>query len=294
MEDEENSSLGAKLLPVILGAALQFGVNAYQNWQNRRNWREQNEYNAPASQMQRYYQAGLSPNLIYGSGSAASAGNAGSIAPYQSQNVSAMDAANFLTALLNIRSIRKGLLKTDSEIASVDAATEGQRLANQRSALENHYLEANLSQRNALQALQMRYLTGQIGLQDYQKGVLSAQAERLTQDALNLRYNRETYLPSILGIRRQEIWNTIRRTDEEFKNWSVERENWRKQGTVLDKDILWYPWIHGSAIGRNVLGGLGSIIGSFGIGKAAKAARAGFSGGGMSGSRSQLGTEWYP
>ena len=35
-------------------------------------WNMQNEYNLPTNQMQRYQDAGLNPNLIYGEGSASS------------------------------------------------------------------------------------------------------------------------------------------------------------------------------------------------------------------------------
>lgn len=38
---------------------------------NERQWHMQNEYNSPSSQMKRYQEAGLNPNLIYGSGGAA-------------------------------------------------------------------------------------------------------------------------------------------------------------------------------------------------------------------------------
>lgn len=37
-----------------------------QLWDNRQNWRLQNEYNSPQQQMQRFKEAGLNPNLIYG------------------------------------------------------------------------------------------------------------------------------------------------------------------------------------------------------------------------------------
>jgi hypothetical protein len=47
---------------------------------NIRFWQMQNEYNTPANQMKRLQEAGLNPNLIYGSGSA-NTGVAGSIAP---------------------------------------------------------------------------------------------------------------------------------------------------------------------------------------------------------------------
>ena len=44
-------------------------------------WNMQNEYNTPKNQMQRYQDAGLNPNLIYGSGSASS-GNASGYPSY--------------------------------------------------------------------------------------------------------------------------------------------------------------------------------------------------------------------
>ncbi len=38
----------------------------YQNNLNIQNWKMQNEYNLPKNQMQRYLDAGLNPNLVYG------------------------------------------------------------------------------------------------------------------------------------------------------------------------------------------------------------------------------------
>jgi len=48
--------------------------------QNVKFWKMQNEYNTPANQMKRLKDAGLNPNLIYGSGSA-NTGIAGGVAP---------------------------------------------------------------------------------------------------------------------------------------------------------------------------------------------------------------------
>ena len=49
--------------------------------QNVAFWKMQNEYNLPKNQMQRLKDAGLNPNLIYGSSPAGASGSAGSIAP---------------------------------------------------------------------------------------------------------------------------------------------------------------------------------------------------------------------
>jgi len=48
-----------------------------QEW-NLQQWHRQNAYNSPQAQMQRFKDAGLNPNLIYGRGNS---GNAGAVAP---------------------------------------------------------------------------------------------------------------------------------------------------------------------------------------------------------------------
>lgn len=55
--------------------AAQMELAKYQADRNLELWNLNNEYNSPVKQMERYREAGLNPNLIYGSGSA-SAGNA--------------------------------------------------------------------------------------------------------------------------------------------------------------------------------------------------------------------------
>lgn len=52
--------------------------------QNKQMWNLQNKYNSPASQMARFSEAGLNPNLIYSQGSAGNASQAPTIQPAQS------------------------------------------------------------------------------------------------------------------------------------------------------------------------------------------------------------------
>ncbi len=76
----------------IVGAAASLGASAISSGggkksQQRANdhnvnfWNLQNDYNHPSAQMQRLQESGLKPNLIYGTPSAASVGNAEKIAP---------------------------------------------------------------------------------------------------------------------------------------------------------------------------------------------------------------------
>lgn len=65
----------------------------YQNDLALQNWERQNEYNSPQSQMQRYRDAGLNPNLIYSQGSSGNSDAIGtpSVAPYQESDTQSND-----------------------------------------------------------------------------------------------------------------------------------------------------------------------------------------------------------
>tara|TARA_B100000073_G_scaffold247425_1_gene207788 strand:+ start:222 stop:935 length:714 start_codon:yes stop_codon:yes gene_type:complete len=69
----------------LLGSALtNIGAKRREDAARKHNiklWEMQNQYNLPANQMQRLKDAGLNPNLIYGSSPAGASGAAGSISP---------------------------------------------------------------------------------------------------------------------------------------------------------------------------------------------------------------------
>lgn len=82
--------------PFIIGAGIStignVGANMIQNTGSKRSqrrankynvaqWRRQNAYNDPSSQMQRLRNAGLNPNLIYGTSPTSATGNASPITP---------------------------------------------------------------------------------------------------------------------------------------------------------------------------------------------------------------------
>lgn len=87
-----------------LGASLigNSGAKRRQNLANQQNiefWNMQNKYNTPKAQMGRLKDAGLNPNLIYGSGSA-NTGVAGSIAPSKAAPYSIQNPIPLQSALL--------------------------------------------------------------------------------------------------------------------------------------------------------------------------------------------------
>lgn len=134
----------------------------YQYDLNMQGWREMNEYNTPKNQMARYQEAGLNPNLIYGTGSA-SAGNAGSFPEYKAPNLSRFQAfdnigSQVLAGMMQIKQLsnldKQGQLleaQTDlahhnSDVAKANAMNTlamvpGTRAKSIMADIETHYYE---------------------------------------------------------------------------------------------------------------------------------------------------------
>lgn len=75
-------STGGNIISTILTNKANRSLAEYSYEQQKQMIREQNEYNSPKAQMERYQEAGLNPNLIYGDGSSMS-GNQQGIAKYE-------------------------------------------------------------------------------------------------------------------------------------------------------------------------------------------------------------------
>lgn len=116
----------------------------YQYKKNVQMWNMQNEYNSPSSQMQRLTEAGLNPNLIYGS--SANAGNADSMPSYGVPNqkqygadlgfISSMDSAlQMLTAEANIKNLEAQNANIKAQTNKTNIEAEGSKIANAISSL---------------------------------------------------------------------------------------------------------------------------------------------------------------
>lgn len=92
-----------------VGHAIDSGVRSiWTGFTGEKQWKQQAEYNTPANQMARYRQAGLNPNLIYGEGQAASAGNMSS-APgnYQGGIDAVMSLINMVKGVADVKNQTK-------------------------------------------------------------------------------------------------------------------------------------------------------------------------------------------
>jgi len=128
---------GANILGGLFGMGSQNSANKanlelakYQNEWNEKMWHMQNEYNLPKNQMARYLDAGLNPNLIYGSGSA-SAGNSTSVPTAANMHVEPLPVPNLGEAVNQVVSNIRADRLADADIKQKDSVTEYNKSAAQ-------------------------------------------------------------------------------------------------------------------------------------------------------------------
>lgn len=136
------SGIGSSFSSSLAGLGLQLG----SSWLNMQNMEKlidkQNAYNTPAAQMQRFSDAGLNPNLIYGLGSNGNQPASGSVAP-----------VDFDTSQRENR-LAKMQIETQMKIADADvmAKTAQAKLSSRQAdnmAIQNEYDSATLQDRIA-------------------------------------------------------------------------------------------------------------------------------------------------
>lgn len=92
-------------------AAYNYLMKQQEQAYNLELWHLNNQYNSPASQMQRYQDAGLNPNLIYGQSNTANAASAGQSAQFRPNNTS-------------LRGMQRGIEAVNQVMNTVKAARE--------------------------------------------------------------------------------------------------------------------------------------------------------------------------
>lgn len=109
-------------------------IAKYQNDFNYRMWQENNAYNTPAAQMQRYKDAGLNPALMYGQGSP---GNSSS--PVQSADIKPADVAS----AYRIAPIANQTAMTMAQIDALKAQTRQTGIVSELKTLELQVMKRN-------------------------------------------------------------------------------------------------------------------------------------------------------
>jgi len=114
------SSWGAALMNAGSNLGSTFYTTAWNKRESQRQrdwneamWHKSNEYNSPAAQMERFREAGLNPNMIYGQGNP---GNAGQVPSYE--------RASMQTPNIDLLGSYMGYKKMGVEISNMEADTQ--------------------------------------------------------------------------------------------------------------------------------------------------------------------------
>lgn len=128
----------------------------YQNQENLAQWARENEYNTPLAQMQRYQNAGLNPNLIYGQQNLSNnspmltSGQPGSpvdFAPFGQMGAGAAQSAFDQSLQQENIAHQNDLLQSQSDY--YQSLTEGQNTDNKKKALDLSFDEQTFGDRVA-------------------------------------------------------------------------------------------------------------------------------------------------
>lgn len=109
----------------ILGSLINYGLNkklaAQQNQYNIDMWKMQADYNSPQAQMQRFQEAGLNPNLIYGQGSNGNMSQAPQMVTPQSPDFSKhMSELGKAFNIENLKTVVANRKKAEAEAKNAD------------------------------------------------------------------------------------------------------------------------------------------------------------------------------
>lgn len=102
-------------------------------------WKENNQYNSPEAQMQRFQNAGLNPNLMYSKGQPGLSASMPTFQqPQQSYNYKARQIPTLGEAAdLRMKNAQTALL--DAQAKKIESETTGSSLDNQRKQIENTF-----------------------------------------------------------------------------------------------------------------------------------------------------------
>lgn len=239
------SMFGANKQDKINQQQQDFALQMYQRQQadNQAQWAMQNEYNSPQSQMQRLRDAGLNPNMVYGSGSAVQQAGPikGAEAPQWNPKSVAPDIGGAISGGLNSyydltqKQAQTDNLKAQNTILLQDALLKSAQTAG--TVLQNSTRELELDKANEL----FRYTI------DGAKAVVQKQIYDADKSYSDLRFTQNTQQSRIdvanlnPAAARAKIQQTITQSrntelDNEFKTLE---NNMRKNG-INSSDPIYF------------------------------------------------------
>lgn len=196
-------------------------------------WAMQNEYNSPASQMERLRQAGLNPNLVYGKG----ADNTGGA-------VRSSDTGSYKPEAPEIKFSAKDSLLASNNLKMMQAQTDNLKVQNTVLAQEKLLKEAQTQATLANAGLSNFDLTMKTDLKDTDMTYRKEQLRKLQADTeFTLDSNERAAAANASNLREaaQRILNYRlgrAKTQEEIIHIKQQVENLKKSGLLLDWEVL--------------------------------------------------------
>lgn len=206
----------------------------YQYSKDLEMWNRQNEYNSPLAQMNRYSQAGLNPNLIYGQGNS---GNAGSMPRYQAPTMQpvmtpSIDIPQVLSAYQDFRMKQAQIdnVKAQTENTNAKTASESIRptLLKIAEATGNQKLRESLtSYESRMQQYANVAESGELKIHQQIKalGLMDTQQQLKSLEVLRSQKSLET-----MSLQQEAI-----AADNLFKKY---RNEWMKEGITSGDNLM--------------------------------------------------------
>lgn len=184
----------------------------YQNTMNIQNWRMQNEYDSPSAQMARLDEAGLNPNLVYGSGTVV--GNSSHQIPSYQAPSPDFPAAKFqLPDVLAVMSAFQNMQVQSTQAKSIEADVT-------KKNIENQFLYSLLSKNLDTKTLEFQKLAQDLGVYRNDFGYQKDGSNNFVHSDNNpiMRMFDATVNEKATNVSRGRIQNALLQKDLDFYN----------------------------------------------------------------------------
>lgn len=189
--------------------------------QNLEQWSRENEYNSPLQQMQRYKDAGLNPNLIYGQQNLSASSpqlkyerqEAGHVAPYQRQasNVK-LELGDVFQSIMDFATYKNQLRKSNAEADSAEYQADIAKYESMMKASDanfrNDFNRANLTKTN--EEISNLVESRKVIMQDYEN-------KKITHSQLIAETNRINTQIESLNIQKKLYEAQIKKTNQDIQ-----------------------------------------------------------------------------
>ena len=203
----------------ILGGLFGNRSNKRANESTYRLWKENNGYNTPAAQMERLKQAGLNPNLVYGS---ITTGNSSSPASYQAPTIDASSYGLNTAFTTGLDSYAKYVGTKDVQASTDLKETQIENNKQENQILYQRYLDSKLDydikKTNYGWSLQDRNLNLSMKNTQHDAMKLNNRAMELSNESKKLQIQEQEFQKSLQPLRKEQLEATLANTHQQLDN----------------------------------------------------------------------------